>query len=173
MKNNYNSLNTCSAAAAIFAFAVSGSIASSSVEIPRTIGKKASIPTSLQATASISVTLPAMQWFLRHISCQASQRPPGLFPWQSDDRTTFPCHNHICILHLSSSIWTASRISCIPGVSSPSDNSEMQIQVRLPHLHLLHSGYLFANHFGSNLCIVFHACIQNRKDIGGNSLYGP
>ena len=28
---------------------------------------------------------------------------------------------------------------------------------------------IFVGHFGSNLCIVFHACIQNRKHIGGNS----
>ena len=79
MKNNYNSLNTCSAAAAIFAFAVSGSIASSSVEIPRTIGKKASIPASLQATASF-VTLPANAMVFALYFLPSFATPTGAFP---------------------------------------------------------------------------------------------
>ena len=79
MKNNYNSLNTCSAVAAIFAFAVSGSIASSSVEIPRTIGKKASIPASLQATASF-VTLPANAMVFAPYFLPSFATPTGAFP---------------------------------------------------------------------------------------------
>ena len=75
----YSSLNTCSAAAAIFAFAVSGSIASSRVEIPRTIGKKASIPASLQATASF-VTLPANAMVFAPYFLPIYATPTGAFP---------------------------------------------------------------------------------------------
>ena len=62
-----------------YSFAVSGSIASSSVEIPRTIGKKASIPASLQATASF-VTLPANAMVFAQYFLPSFATPTGAFP---------------------------------------------------------------------------------------------
>lgn len=54
----YSSRNTCSTASSIFFPAFSGTIASSRVVTPRTMGKNASIPSSLHFPAS-SVTPPA------------------------------------------------------------------------------------------------------------------
>ena len=83
-------------------------------------------------------------------------------------QTTFPCHNHICILHLilyMDSIqnklysWRQLSIQIIQKCKSKSACRTCTCRILI----------VFADHFGSNLCIIFHACIQNRKHIGGNS----
>ena len=83
-------------------------------------------------------------------------------------QTTFPCHNHICILHLilyMDSIQNKLYSRCQLAIQIIQKCKSKSACRTYTSCILV----IFTNHFGSNLCIVFHACIQNRKDIGGNS----
>ena len=76
------SLITCSVVSARFCFAFSFFMASSRVTTPRRIGKKASIPASLQLLRHAVRHLQRRSLFC-HISLQALQHLPALFPWLS------------------------------------------------------------------------------------------
>src|SRR5699024_5525664 len=71
--------NTCSAVSDRFCPAVSGSIASSKVEVPLTTGKNASIPFSLHFTASL-VTLPEKATTVFPYFFARLATPTGAFP---------------------------------------------------------------------------------------------